>query len=600
MPALESLPGKIGPYRLLEKIGEGGMGVVYLARDAENRTVAVKVLGPSVAGDPDARRRLAREVDTMRRVRSPYVAEILDADVTGPSPYIATRYVNGRTLDAVVRADGPLRGAALDRLAAGLAAALAAIHAAGVIHRDLKPGNVMLDNGEPVVIDFGIAHISDALTKITQTGMVMGTPGYLAPEVIEGKPSTGAADVHAWGSTVAFAATGQQPYGTGTFQTVFFRVLQGKADLKGVPDRLMPMVGAALSVDPRDRPAAQALAYRCGSLFDGVRDGFTIPDDDQADRTRMDAARMDGTRIDGTRLDGTRIAGARAQGGPPAPVGYGYGQDHAGWQRRRDYDRPLPGPSTAAANVADLLPPAAGRYSQRLSPEEIAAERERARRETAAGRDAEAARIPEGAYTAVIWALGAIAIALSFVLPVAGTLIALGALTLLRAADYSHADMSARGRVGAGDILFGVLSAPLTIARSLLATITKVPFGLLIAIGVALVSTALLGANSLPMAFGWGAAAAVAWLLLGRGARRPRRQLRRITHTLFRSRPTMTVAVFSLSALALATVFSAASQAPIVWPATSWMLPGLPSLGNALHAVQSWLLGHTVGVLHVP
>src|SRR5260370_18468035 len=144
MPALESLPSKIGPYRVVEKIGEGGMGVVYLACDAESRQVAVKVLGAAVAGDPNARARLAREVDTMRRVRSPYVAEIIDADVAGKSPYIVTKYVPGRTLEDAVRKDGPLHGDALSRVAHALAAALAAIHAAGVVHRDLKPGNVML------------------------------------------------------------------------------------------------------------------------------------------------------------------------------------------------------------------------------------------------------------------------------------------------------------------------------------------------------------------------------------------------------------------------------------------------------------------------
>jgi hypothetical protein len=592
MPALESLPGKIGPYRLLEKIGEGGMGVVYLARDAENRTVAVKVLGPSVAGDPDARRRLAREVATMRRVRSPYVAEILDADVAGSSPYIATRYVNGRTLDAVVKADGPLRGAALDRFATGLASALAAIHAAGVIHRDLKPGNVMIDGGEPVVIDFGIAHISDALTKITQTGMVMGTPGYLAPEVIEGKESTGASDVHAWGSTVAFAATGQQPYGAGTFQTVFFRVLQGKADLAGVPGRLMPMVSAALSVDPRDRPSAQALAYRCGSLFDGVRDGFTVPDDDTAGRTRMD-----GTRMDGTRLDGARIDGARAFNGRP-PASQRYGQDRAGWQRGRDHDAMPPGPRTAAANVADLLPPA-DRYGQRLSPQELAAERERARRDAVAERRAEAASIPEAAHSAVVWALGIIAIAFAYVLPVAGTIAALGALTLLRAADYTQADLAGRGRVTAGDVAIGILTAPVTVARALLVTIAKLPFAILIFIGAFLLSIVFAGANTLPAAAGFGTAAGVAWCVLSRGGRRPRRQLRRLSHTVFRSRPAMTVAVFSMCALAIAAVSSAAAQPPFMWPATTWVLPGMASFGNVLHSIQQGLLRGTVGVLHV-
>ena len=143
----------------------------------------------------------------MRRVRNRFVAEVLDADVDGPAPYIVTRYVPGRTLEDTVRQDGPLRGAALDCLAEGLAEALAAIHAAGVVHRDLKPGNVMLSGGQPVIIDFGIAHVPDS-TRLTKTGLVMGTPGYLAPEVIEGAPSSGASDVHSWGATVAYAATG--------------------------------------------------------------------------------------------------------------------------------------------------------------------------------------------------------------------------------------------------------------------------------------------------------------------------------------------------------------------------------------------------------
>ena len=177
------MPERLGEYRLLDRIGEGGMGVVFLARDRRHRTVALKVLRSSVAGDPTARRRLAREVETMQRVRSPNVAEVIDADLDGGTPYIVTRFVPGRTLDDVVTQDGPLRGAALSRLAAGLADALVAVHAAGVVHRDVKPGNVMLFQDTPVVIDFGIAQGPDA-TRLTMTGMFMGTPGYLAPEVI--------------------------------------------------------------------------------------------------------------------------------------------------------------------------------------------------------------------------------------------------------------------------------------------------------------------------------------------------------------------------------------------------------------------------------
>ena len=163
------------------------MGVVHLARDPQGGLVAVKVLHPNATESANARLRLAREVETMRRVRSAFVAEVLDADVAGEFPYIVTRYVPGPTLEAMVRSRGPLSGSGLRRLAYGTAEALTAIHAAGVVHRDLKPGNVMLTDDRPVVIDFGIAQSPDA-TRLTQTGLVMGTPGYLAPEVIEGQP----------------------------------------------------------------------------------------------------------------------------------------------------------------------------------------------------------------------------------------------------------------------------------------------------------------------------------------------------------------------------------------------------------------------------
>ncbi len=265
MTEQDRTPGKFGPYRVLERIGEGGMGVVYLATDAERRQVAVKVLRPAVAGDPNARRRLAREVETMRRVRSPFVAEVIDADVTCDPPYIVTRYVRGRTLEQVVSGHGPLRGQELATVSRGLAAALTAVHAAGVVHRDLKPGNVMLAGGEPVVIDFGIAHTPDS-TRITQTGMFMGTPGYLAPEVIEGKETGQASDVHSWGATVAYAATGRPPFGTGTFETIFYRIVHGQPDLAGCPLPLLPLVAAALARDPARRPTAAELTRQVAAL----------------------------------------------------------------------------------------------------------------------------------------------------------------------------------------------------------------------------------------------------------------------------------------------------------------------------------------------
>src|ERR1700742_139215 len=265
MASQDRIPDKLGPYRLQERLGEGGMGAVYLARDREKRPVAVKVLHSRVAAEPTSRRRLAREVEAMRRVQSPFVAQVLDADVEGKSPYIVTRYVPGQTLDHSVREHGPLSPAALERLARGLAQALAAVHAAGVVHRDLKPGNVMLRGGEPVVIDFGIAYTGTDSTRLTQTGMFMGTPGYLAPEVIEGQVSSEASDIHSWGATLAFAATGRPPFGTGSFENVFYRIVQGHADIDGVPAPLAQLVAASLSRDPRRRPTASWLSQQPGA-----------------------------------------------------------------------------------------------------------------------------------------------------------------------------------------------------------------------------------------------------------------------------------------------------------------------------------------------
>lgn len=249
---------RLGPYRLLRRLGEGGMGVVHLALDPRGREVAVKVLRSDVAGDDAARRRLSREVETMRRVRSPHIAEVLDADVTGPRPYIVTRYVPGRPLDEMVKQDGPLPLDALLKVAGGIAEALAAVHAAGVVHRDLKPGNVLMLDGRPVLIDFGISQAVDA-TRLTQTGMFIGTPGYLAPEIIEGHEAGPEVDVHAWAGTLLFAATGQAPFGKGTLEMIFYNITSGRSNVAAAPEPIQPVLRAALQRDPAKRPTAVEL-----------------------------------------------------------------------------------------------------------------------------------------------------------------------------------------------------------------------------------------------------------------------------------------------------------------------------------------------------
>ncbi len=265
-PTGEELPERIGHYAIRRRIGQGGMGVVYQAEDPRtNQFVAVKVLKPEVAGDNIARARLAREVETMRRVQSPNVAAVIDADTRAELPWVVTEYIPGPTLDATVTDHGPLRGRALTRFVTGLARAIKDIHEVEVIHRDLKPGNVIISNGEPIVIDFGIAHAVDG-AKLTQTGTFVGTPSYLSPEVIEGTDLGSATDVHAWGGTVAFASTGRPPYGAGSFEVIFFRILNGEIDMDGMHESLRPLVNRAVSRDMASRPTAAELVTETSRL----------------------------------------------------------------------------------------------------------------------------------------------------------------------------------------------------------------------------------------------------------------------------------------------------------------------------------------------
>ena len=250
----------VGGYRLLNRIGEGGMGVVHLAQGPDGRRAALKVLRPNVIGDDESRRRLAQEVESLQHVRSSNVAEILDADPWGEVPYVVTRFVPGHSLHAMVEHKGPLSGPDLEHAARGLLRAVHDVHDAHVLHRDIKPTNVVMEGRSPILIDFGLARLAED-PRLTATGWLMGTPGYLAPEVLFGSEATVATDVHGWACTLVYAATGQSPYGRGHVMTVLDRTRRGEVDLAGVPDRLRPLLAAALAPEPHQRPTvAEAMA----------------------------------------------------------------------------------------------------------------------------------------------------------------------------------------------------------------------------------------------------------------------------------------------------------------------------------------------------
>ncbi|TNM42825.1 serine/threonine protein kinase [Nocardioides albidus] len=257
-PESSRAPVQVGPYRLLTLLGEGGMGIVHLAQGPDGQRVALKVLRPQVVGDQEARNRLAREVGSLTRVRSPWVAEMLDADPWAEVPYVVTRYVPGFSLHEHVAAEGPVAGRDLLWLAGCLAEGLAAVHAAGVLHRDVKPGNVLMEGRTPILIDFGLARVADDI-RLTQTGWLLGTPGYLAPEILYGDDATPAADVHAWAATVAYAASGRAPYGRGPAMAVMDRTRRGQHDLTGIESPLAEVLAAALDPDPLERPLLEEL-----------------------------------------------------------------------------------------------------------------------------------------------------------------------------------------------------------------------------------------------------------------------------------------------------------------------------------------------------
>jgi serine/threonine protein kinase len=256
-------PTRIGHYRLTARLGSGGMGVVYLGVAWDGSPVAVKVLRPELAGDQEFRQRFGREVAALVRVKGACTVQVIEADSQSSTPFVVTEYAHGPSLSEHIDKYGSADPDMLYGLAAGLAEALTVIHAAGIMHRDLKPSNIILTDVGPKVIDFGIARRQDT-TGMTKTGMMVGSMGFMAPEQISGHPGP-AADIFAWGVTVAYAATGRSPFGAGNAHSILYRIVYGDPDIAAVPDPLRPLVEAALAKDPQSRPTAQQLLDRLTS-----------------------------------------------------------------------------------------------------------------------------------------------------------------------------------------------------------------------------------------------------------------------------------------------------------------------------------------------
>jgi serine/threonine protein kinase len=248
-------PRQVGKYTLLGRLGSGGMGQVFLGRSIGGRQVAVKVIRPDLARDRNFRARFAREVEAASRVSGAFTAPVIDADPDAVMPWLVTSYVRGPSLADAVEEHGPLPLSSVLTLAAGLAEGLAAVHEAGVIHRDLKPSNVLLAADGPRLIDFGISQAAD-FSQVTLAGMVIGTPGFMSPEQAVGDPVGPASDIFGLGAVLAFAATGEGPYGTGSPSVRQQRVLFSAPRLDNLPAALRPIVARCMAADPAARPTA--------------------------------------------------------------------------------------------------------------------------------------------------------------------------------------------------------------------------------------------------------------------------------------------------------------------------------------------------------
>jgi serine/threonine protein kinase len=571
--AVDGVPEQmLGPYRLLDQLGEGGMGVVHLALAPSGRAVAIKVLRPHIAHDSDARARLAREVSTLSRVQDPGVAAVLDADTEGDRPYIVTRYVPGPPLDRVVADHGPLQGEALVRVGRGLSRALGAIHAAGVIHRDLKPANVLLLHGDPVVIDFGIAHVADDV-RLTMTGLVMGTPGYLSPEVLEGAPVTEATDWWGWAATLAFAASGTPPFGRGHMEAVLDRVRGGRADLSGVDPRLQPLLQAALSPDASRRPGAEEVVEALERYAGGGEATVSLPLRDPTSVVSASATRpMEPVPAPSAQAPSAQAPSAQAQQQPAqqrpdwGPLSLPADEDE-GWGG-------VPG-----EGVPDESWPGEGWRGEAETDWEAARELGPGEPDPRIGR-------PSRAGTLV--AMLAAVVAVAAVWPVVGLAVLVAWSLLARFADRSVTSLVMR-RHAAGrrrsDVPVAVISSPWHVLTAAVATVVSLLLPLVVAVATAfsaaLALTSVTGGSPQPdRAPAVAAGALVGVLVAWWGASSPalRRGSRSLVRGVARTSPATRALVVVLVLAAAALAAAAWSRHGLVswWPWSGTELP-LPS-----------------------
>ncbi len=316
-PLQPSDPSAFGDYSVTGRLGKGGQGIVYLAENPEGEEYAVKVLNDQWSRDSDLRKRFEKEVRAAQKVASFCTAAIIEARLDGDPPYVVSEFVPGRDLQETVAKGAPLRGSALQRLAVSTATALVAIHKAGIVHRDFKPGNVLLGPDGPRVIDFGIARVDDGTA--TMTNSIVGTPSYMAPEQIEGRGITDKCDIFAWGCVIAFASSGRAPFGSDTVPAVVHRVISAPPDVEGVDEALRPIVETCLNKDPARRPTAQKLLMRL------------LGHEDAEEATSAEDAVKQGEQIAQTGL----IPQGQMPVRPPTGPQGGFGHGHPGMSNPR-------------------------------------------------------------------------------------------------------------------------------------------------------------------------------------------------------------------------------------------------------------------------